>query len=66
MIMFLCLNVYHCTSITVSIIENRGMKWLDLKKDEQRTMNTYIDTKALSHKSYYLYVIDFIVYQLRL
>ena len=21
-----------------------GMKWLDLKKDDQRTMNTYMDT----------------------
>jgi len=25
-----------------------GMKWLDLKKDELRTMDTYMDTKALS------------------
>jgi len=25
-----------------------GMKWLDLKKDEQRTMDTYMDTKQLS------------------
>jgi len=25
-----------------------GMKWLDLKKDDQRTMDTYMDTKALS------------------
>jgi len=24
-----------------------GMKWLDLKNDEQRTMDTYMDTKAL-------------------
>ena len=23
-----------------------GMKWLDFKKDEQRTMDTYMDTKA--------------------
>ena len=25
-----------------------SMKWLDLKKDEQRTMDTYMDTKSLS------------------
>jgi len=25
-----------------------GMKWLDLKKDEPRTMDTYMDTKALT------------------
>jgi hypothetical protein len=25
-----------------------GMRWLDLKKDELRTMDTYMDTKALS------------------
>ena len=25
-----------------------GMKWLDLKKDEQSTMDTYMDTKQLS------------------
>jgi integrase len=25
-----------------------GMKWLDLKKDDQKSMDTYIDTKALS------------------
>jgi len=25
-----------------------GMKWLDLKNDEQRTMDTYMDTKQLS------------------
>jgi hypothetical protein len=25
-----------------------GMRWLDLKKDDKRTMDTYIDTKALS------------------
>ena len=25
-----------------------GMKWLDLKKDDQRTLDTYMDTKALS------------------
>jgi integrase len=25
-----------------------GMKWLDLKKDELRTMDTYMDTKALT------------------
>ena len=24
-----------------------GMKWLDLKKDELRTMDTYMDTKVL-------------------
>ena len=28
--------------------EMLGMKWLDLKKDDQRTMDTYMDTKALS------------------
>ena len=28
--------------------EMLGMKWLDLKKDEHRTMDTYMDTKALS------------------
>jgi len=28
--------------------EMLGMKWLDLKKDEQRTMDTYMDTKQLS------------------
>jgi len=27
--------------------EMLGMKWLDLKKDEHRTMDTYMDTKAL-------------------
>ena len=26
------------------------MKWLDLKKDEPRTMDTYMDTKALLWK----------------
>ena len=25
-----------------------GMRWLDLEKDDQRTMDTYMDTKALS------------------
>ena len=29
-----------------------GMRWLDLEKDDQRTMDTYMDTKALSWKSY--------------
>ena len=29
-----------------------GMRWLDLEKDDQRTMDTYMDTKALSRKSY--------------
>ena len=28
--------------------EMLGMKWLDLKKDEHRTMDTYMDTKAVS------------------
>ena len=28
--------------------EMLGMKWLDSKKDEQRTMDTYMDTKAVS------------------
>jgi hypothetical protein len=28
------------------------MRWLDLEKDDQRTMDTYMDTKALSWKSY--------------
>ena len=23
-----------------------GMRWLDIKKDDQRTMDTYMDTKA--------------------
>ena len=27
--------------------EMLGMKWLDLKNDEQRTMDTYMDTKQL-------------------
>ena len=27
--------------------EMLGMKWFDLKKDEHRTMDTYMDTKAL-------------------
>ena len=27
--------------------EMLGMKWLDLKNDKHRTMDTYMDTKAL-------------------